>query len=180
MNPTDESGRSGREPLADTLRRAADELALQHPPPQVWHALRSRMEVRPVPALVTAGTTLPAATPKRWLAPWAAAAACALLVIGGSALLLNAPAPAVAPAALARLEAQRLLDGFVPVAGPDAWTGPVSAAWLVRAELPRERLVEFGLPFDPARAGEPVHAQLLLRDSGEVLAVRVLAAANRP
>jgi hypothetical protein len=81
---------------------------------------------------------------------------------------------------LAQLDAQRQLEGFVPVAGPEAWSSPVSAAWLVRAELPRERLAEFGLPFDPARAGEPVHAQLLLRDSGEVLAVRVLATANRP
>jgi hypothetical protein len=46
---------------------------------------------------------------------------------------------------------------------------------LVRAELPRERLAEFGLPFDPARAGDTVRTELLMRASGEVLAVRVLA-----
>ena len=42
---------------------------------------------------------------------------------------------------------------------------------LVNTELRRDRLVALGLPFDPARAGDSVRAELLVRPSGEVLAV---------
>ena len=48
------------------------------------------------------------------------------------------------------------------------------AAWLVSAELPSERLAALGLPYDPARAGETVRADLLVHRSGDVLAVRVV------
>jgi len=40
--------------------------------------------------------------------------------------------------------------------------------------MPRERMALLGLPFDPARAGQPVRAELLMQPSGEVLAVRFL------
>jgi hypothetical protein len=42
----------------------------------------------------------------------------------------------------------------------------------VSTELQGERLSALGLPFDPARAGDSVRAELLLHPSGEVLAVR--------
>jgi hypothetical protein len=45
--------------------------------------------------------------------------------------------------------------------------------WLVTTELPHSRLAALGLPYDPARAGERVSAQLLMHGSGEVLAVRL-------
>jgi hypothetical protein len=70
-------------------------------------------------------------------------------------------------------------SGFVPVASPERfaqlWQGGAEAApaWVVRTELPRERLAALGLPYDPARAGELVHAELLMHPSGDVLAVRL-------
>lgn len=69
-------------------------------------------------------------------------------------------------------------SGFVAVAGAERWQqlmqGEAAAAWVVPSELPRERLVALGLPFDPARAGDSVRAELLLHPSGELLAVRVI------
>ena len=47
-------------------------------------------------------------------------------------------------------------------------------AWLVSTEMPRDRLAALGLPFDPARAAEPVRAELLMHASGEVIALRVI------
>jgi hypothetical protein len=35
-------------------------------------------------------------------------------------------------------------------------------------------LAALGLPFDPARAAEPVRAELLMHASGDVLALRVI------
>lgn len=46
--------------------------------------------------------------------------------------------------------------------------------WLVAAELPQQQLAAMGLPFDPARAGERVSTQVLLRSNGEMLAVRLV------
>lgn len=78
-------------------------------------------------------------------------------------------------------------DEFVPVVTPQRWqqivprlsstdaaTDAVTAtpAWVVAAEVPASQLARFGLPFDPAHAGEPVRAELLLHSSGEILAVR--------
>ncbi len=69
-------------------------------------------------------------------------------------------------------------SGFVPVASGEPWQrlvrrGEPMAAWLVQSDMPRERLAALGLPFDPARAGETVRAELLLHATGVVLAVRV-------
>lgn len=55
-------------------------------------------------------------------------------------------------------------------AGADTSTG--TRAWVVGAEVPAAQLAKFGLPFDPAHAGEPVRAELLVHPSGEILAVR--------
>ena len=45
-------------------------------------------------------------------------------------------------------------------------------AWVVPTELPSESLAAMGLPYDPAHAGEPVRAELLVHANGDVLAVR--------
>ena len=72
-----------------------------------------------------------------------------------------------------------------PLAGPDPSAGQFMAVtelgafpaedevWLVAAELPQQQLAAMGLPFDPARAGERVPTQVLLRANGELLAVRL-------
>lgn len=67
--------------------------------------------------------------------------------------------------------------GFVPVVAQERWLRlqeEGGAAWVVSAELPAQRLISLGLPFDPARAADSRRAELLVRASGEVLAVRVL------
>ncbi|HUR89432.1 MAG TPA: hypothetical protein VMZ74_10130, partial [Ramlibacter sp.] len=68
-------------------------------------------------------------------------------------------------------------DGFVRLVSADEWKRAQSQdarTWLVSAEMPQSRLAALGLPYDPARAGERVPAQLLMHSSGEVLAVRVV------
>lgn len=67
-------------------------------------------------------------------------------------------------------------DGFVTLVNNDVWQRARTDAgrtWLVTTELPHSRLAALGLPYDPARAGERVPAQLLMHSSGEVLAVRL-------
>ena len=67
-------------------------------------------------------------------------------------------------------------DGFVALVNNDVWqraSADTGRTWLVTTELPHSRLAALGLPYDPARAGERVPAQLLMHSSGEVLAVRV-------
>ena len=66
-------------------------------------------------------------------------------------------------------------DGFVRLVSADEWQRAQSDSartWVVNTELPQARLAALGLPYDPARAGERVPAQLLMRSSGDVLAVR--------
>jgi hypothetical protein len=74
-------------------------------------------------------------------------------------------------------------DEFVPVVSAQRWqqivpqlsstnTDTGTRAWVVGAEVPAAQLAKFGLPFDPAHAGEPVRAELLVHPSGEILAVR--------
>jgi hypothetical protein len=67
-------------------------------------------------------------------------------------------------------------DGFVRLVSADVWQrakAQDNSTWVVSAELPQSRLAALGLPYDPARAGERVPAELLIHSSGEVLAVRV-------
>ena len=141
--------------LGDLLRQAARELEGQHAPASVRSGVLAAFDERHAPA------------PRRWrgLLAWSGAATCAVLMLA-AALLMLLPKPAVSPA-----EAQ-----FVPVAPAERWASARAAgpAWLVSAELPRERLAELGLPYDPARAGETVRAELLLHPAGDVLAVRFL------
>jgi hypothetical protein len=111
----------------------------------------------------------------RWLRrlAWgsgALGAAAALLL--STMLLLDPPGSGAQAAPVAG-------SGFIPLV-PErefraALTAERSAAvWLQPTELPRERLALLGLPFDAARADEPVRAELMLNPSGQVLAVRIL------
>ena len=67
-------------------------------------------------------------------------------------------------------------DGFVTLVNNDVWQSAradTGRTWLVTTELSHSRMAALGLPYDPARAGERVPAQLLMHSSGEVLAVRL-------
>ncbi len=145
-------------------------------------------------ASVRATPLKPAGAPRRagwrtWLL--SGAGVCAAVLLGSLVLLLLAPDP---PRQDARpgtgLEAATTADpasqssGFMSIAPAARWSavladtgtagrGP-APAWVVATEMPRERLAALGLPYDPARAGERVRAELLMHPSGDVLAVRVL------
>lgn len=164
MNPTVRP--PGTVPLAQHLRTLATELRAASPPPLRRAAPPTSAPRLPSLAVPARGWLLPA--PRRFA--WAGVAAC-LLVLIASAWLMAMVRPGPDTRELARA------SGFLPVAPIDEWTrsdGSADAAWLVATEMPNERLAALGLPYDPARAGENVRAELLMRASGEVLAVRVV------
>jgi hypothetical protein len=153
------------ESLRDALRRAGDTLAREAPPAAVRDAMWKAF----------AGTP-PSAPAKRspWRLAWAGGGLAGVTLVLAMALLVGAPRDP-------RIDAPRLAAAtpFLPVAGSsERWPqllreareqGP---AWVVPTELPRESLAAMGLPYDPARAGESVRAELLVHPSGDVLAVR--------
>lgn len=180
--------------LGALLRATRDELRDAEPPPALREAVRARAAAareaaapQPLrPALAT-----PAPSPSsagaighpplssdggRPSASVLAIAAGLLLLAGWAAWWLVVRAP-VGPAGLPLSHQAALGTAFVPVGADDQLPRVAQAgglAWLVRTELPRERLALLGLPFDPARAGERVPAELLLNPNGEVLAVRIV------
>jgi len=87
-------------------------------------------------------------------------------------LLVSAP-PDDMPAA-----GGELTTAFMPVGDAQRWpqlmrdAAQPGRAWVVPTELPSESLAAMGLPYDPAHAGEPVRAELLVHANGDVLAVR--------
>jgi hypothetical protein len=146
--------------LSDVLRAARHELDGRQPPPAVWAAVRDahgHANARRAPA---------APPPRRGWA-WSGALACAVLLAGSTLLMWLPPAPPETSTDAS--------SGFLPLVSPERWNGATAEpTWLVRTELPRERLAALGLPYDPARAGDSVRAELLMHESGEVLAVRFL------
>lgn len=157
---------NGHERLADALRRAAGDLARHEAPPALPAAVRSALERR-------RAVSAPERRRKPWrIASWAGGGLAAATLALALLLLVTAPGTPdeIAPADVS--------TAFLPVAASERWTqllrdardeGP---AWVVPTELPRASLVAMGLPFDPARAAEPVRAELLVHASGDVLAVR--------
>lgn len=188
MTPHDPARSPSQVTLGDALARLRADLHRHHAPPRCAPA------PAPVatPAMaVPSGSALsvPAAPgPGPGWPAWAAAAvllgACGwvlwslpaarpgLPAAGGDAGLIGA-GPATRP--------QPAGTGFVPVASAERlaelWRGgaDTAPAWVLRTELPRERLAALGLPYDPARAAEPVAAELLMHPTGDVLAVRLVA-----
>lgn len=172
------------EHLADALHRAAADLDRRAPPAAVQEAVLARLAVRTQAAdqMAAVGPAGPRAGRASPWAPWATAALCGVLLLASTVLLLRPPAGAGSGDRFTDRgwAAQTDTLGFLPAGSAERWLGGgaggrPSPAWVVSAELPRERLVEFGLPFDPSRAADTVRAELLLRGNGEVMAVRVLA-----
>jgi hypothetical protein len=183
MSNTSPARDPATEPLADALRRAAADLAGHAPPPAVQAAVLARLAPRTQSATQFAAAG--GGTRRGVWAPWTTAALVGVLLIVSTALLLRPPASGSgAPMADAGWGADIASLGFLPAASAERWLGQAGGAraapaWVVSAELPREQLVEFGLPFDPSRAADTVRAELLLRGNGEVMAVRLLADAPR-
>jgi len=154
--------------LAQALQRAAQDLHTAQPPADTLANVRAHWQASGAPPAVAVRSP-PRRAAARWLPrhPWAwpGAAAVALALVGSVVLLLRPP-PAAQPGAGA--DESR----FVNLVPPERWPQEASAAWLVRTELTSDRLAAMGLPFDPARAGQPLQADMLMRSTGEVLAVR--------
>lgn len=146
-------------PLAAQLRRAALELAGEPAPPALAERIRATLRSK---ARRRSGWR----TWTAWTAGSALGGACAALL----AAIFWADAPAASGTSLASA-------GFVAVAGSEDWREAAKrggTAWLVATEMPQAKLAALGLPYDPARAGDSVRAQLLIHSSGDVLAVRVI------
>jgi hypothetical protein len=182
MNPNHPSPDRDAAPpeLAGAIARLRIDLAGEHAPPAVWNKVRAA-------AAVPAAPTPKAPTPLRPVLAWPTVAVGAAVLLGlllvwwvgpGRSSSPRAPTPTTEIGAGPVGRVPRA-SGFVPVASPERfaelWQGGAQAApaWVVRTEVPRERLAALGLPYDPARAGEPVHAELLMHPSGDVLAVRL-------
>lgn len=173
--------------LALLLREAADELQAQPAPPlpaAVLGALPATAKARPALAGATAaaGQSSRRGAGSGWLAAlWGprlatAGVALSLLLVAATALLMMGGSAREREMTLA-LGDSGAAAGFVPVAPQERWlrlADDGGAAWVVATELAPQRLAQWGLPFDPTRAADPVRAELLMRASGEVLAVRVI------
>jgi hypothetical protein len=155
------------ESLRNTLRRAADQLAAEQPPPQVPAAVWAAMDLRQAQL---------AAAPRRAARPLAWAGGGLALASFALALVLLGTAPTMVDEAARR--PATAATAFLPLVNADRWpqvlreTREQGPAWVVTTEIPRESLAAMGLPYDPSRAGEPVRAELLVQASGDVLAVR--------
>ena len=161
--PTPPRGRGTPPPetLAQVLARAAQELQAQEPPA----GLRESLLRRVAPPGAPVAPAVPAAARPRWRAwAWSGGVAALAMLLVASTVLLLVPPPAAPGGG----------GDFVPLVAREDWPDEASAAWLVPSELPQERLAALGLPYDPARAAEPVRAELLVHPSGLVLALRLI------
>lgn len=150
--------------LADWLWSGARELQTREPTaPQraaTLDAMRASFASRP--------TTARKGLSRWWLAGPALCAGALLTCVG----LLSLAPPGESGAVVARG------SDFIVLVSAERWaayqSGGSNTAWLVPTDVPRERLALLGLPYDPGAAAEPVHAELLIHASGDVLAMRVL------
>lgn len=163
MKTTDSSPpRTAR--LADWLWAGARDLQQRTPAPGRDDAVLQAMQAR-------FAERQRAGRRNRWRWALAGPALCASVLVACVWLLGSAP-PGESGATVARG------SDFIVLVSADRWAAYEKAgagrAWLVPTEVPRERLALLGLPYDPAAAAEPVHAELLVHASGDVLAMRVL------
>jgi len=169
----------GPRTLSAALAQARRELAAQGPSSAddaaVLARLREVRDAHPVLAAQPAGGAAlrwRRAAWGRW-GRWGGGFALALgLVLG--AILVGPPGRALAPAPTPVDVAD---TGFLPLVSHDEWRRALAQqaqapVLLVPAQLPRERLALMGLPFDAARAEQPVQAELMVHPSGQLLAVR--------
>jgi hypothetical protein len=148
--------------LARRLALASHELRLQMPPatllPAIHRSLARGRWKSPEPR-----TRL-----MSWLGWAGLSTACAALA---AAFVVNSMVTADVQ------DGAQLDPGFVTLVNNEVWQRAAQTdsgrMWLVTTDMPQARLAALGLPYDPARAGERVSAQLLMHSSGDVLAVRV-------
>jgi hypothetical protein len=147
------------ESLDDRLAALKLELVAFEPPPSTDRAIAAAAE------RASRKRMRPALAPRileRWFAwPVALAASIGLVAVAVRQMPADEIVPA-APIASAR---------FMPVV-PVAEIERSSDAYVVPARVPRMALAQFGLPVNPARAGDAIDTELLIRPDGAVLALR--------
>ncbi len=163
MKTTDTSSpRSAR--LADWLWAAGQDLRRQTPPAGRDEAVLAAMQER-------FGQRQASERGTRWRWSLVGPGLCASVLLA-CVWLVNLAPPDRDGTTLTRG------SDFIVLVSADRWAAFEQAgaanAWLVPTEVPRERLALLGLPYDPATAAEPVHAELLVHASGDVLAMRVM------
>jgi hypothetical protein len=147
--------------LDERLAALKLELASVEPPPSTDRAIAAAIER----ATRRRARTLAPRALERWLAwPVALAASIALVAVVVRPMLGG---EAAAPS----LEARAATPSFMPLV-PVAEIERSSDAYVVPARVPRMALAQFGLPVNPARAGEAIDTELLVRPDGAVLALR--------
>jgi len=164
--------------LRDGLQQARDELARRAPDSAQDAAVLDRLlrlqalhQRQLQPQLATAGGLRRGLRQAAWGGVWLTGA----MLLLATALLLIEP-PRLTP----RTPSLPVADsGFLPVVSQAEWqqamAGDAQAAvWLMPTEMPRERLALLGLPYDAARADEPLRAELMVHANGQLLAVRFL------
>ena len=150
------------ESLDDRLAALKADLAAHEPPPStdraiaqaIERAARKRASGAPAPRVL-----------ERWLA-WPVALAASIGLVAVAVRQMPAGEIAAAP-----VPSQAAAARFMPVV-PVAEIERSSDAYVVPARVPRMALAQFGLPVNPARAGEPIDTELLVRPDGAVLALR--------
>ncbi|SEL76700.1 hypothetical protein SAMN05216359_11650 [Roseateles sp. YR242] len=150
--------------LADWLWSGARELQERHP--------TQAQQMATLDAMRASFASRQAATRRpRWRWWLAGPGLCAAALMACVGLLSLAP-PGESGAVVARG------SDFIVLVSAERWaayqSGGTNTAWLVPTDVPRERLALLGLPYDPGAAAEPVHTELLIHASGDVLAMRVL------
>ncbi len=154
------------ETLRSALARAAGDLAKQSPP------CGGHASGLPAPLLLAIDSRSPPAPSLRRRFAWAGGGLAALTLGLAVALLVIAPRDDMPS------PRSELATAFMPVGDAQRWpqlmrdAAEPGRAWVVPTELPSESLAAMGLPYDPAHAGEPVRAELLVHANGDVLAVR--------
>ena len=148
--------------LDDRLAALKADLAATEPPASTDRAIAQAVERA---SRKRAASALAPRVLERWLAwPVALAASIGLVAIAVRQMPAGeiVSAPAVAAAADTR---------FMPVV-PVAEIERSSDAYVVPARVPRMALAQFGLPVNPARAGDAIDTELLVRPDGAILALR--------
>jgi hypothetical protein len=172
--------------LAQQLRDARGELHQAQPPAHVLPAVMATFDQLHSPVAATAKPALrhrcrawlvavlpvPADGPGLGRYRAACVSACLLATATGLIVMMQ-PAPQATQPGIRPTSAPAPLSAtFVPLVPPGRMAG-YTAAWLVPAELSHANLASLGAPFDPSRANETVHAELLVNARGDVLAVRL-------
>jgi hypothetical protein len=142
--------------LEARMTRLRAESAAWTPPERVDTALAAAVRARRAPLHRAL---------HHWIAwPLALAASVAIVAIALRGLSLQPPMDEATSSAPLR-------PSFTPIV-PMAEIQRTADAVVVPARVPRMTLAQYGLPLDPARASEPVNAELLVRRDGAVLAYR--------